>query len=96
MFGFIMPRGADKLSLSKMNMLGMGSLMMRQVMKNKNVTPLTSLIQSAKESGIHLLACAMSMDVMGLKKEELVDGIELGGVASFLGDADKSNVTLFI
>lgn len=96
MFGKMMPRGANKLKLSKMNMLGMGSAMMKKVMKQKNVESLESLMNQALESGVNMVACTMSMDVMGLKKEELIDGISYGGVAAYLGEADQSNINLFI
>jgi NADPH-dependent 2,4-dienoyl-CoA reductase/sulfur reductase-like enzyme/peroxiredoxin family protein/TusA-related sulfurtransferase/rhodanese-related sulfurtransferase len=96
MFGMMMPRGSKKLKLSNMNMLGMGGKMIRKVMKNKNVSSLEELIQSAIESGIEIVACQMSMDVMGLKKEELIDGVKIGGVGYYLGEAEDSNVNLFI
>lgn len=96
MFGFMMPRGAGKLKLSNMNMAGMGSAMMKSIMKQKNVDTLESLIETAKKSGIRLVACTMSMDVMGIKEEELIDGVEFGGVASFLAASERSDATLFI
>jgi len=96
MFGFMMPRGAKRLKLSKMNMFGMGTKMMKMVMKNKNVSSLDELIKSAIDSGIEIVACQMSMDVMGLKKEELIDGVKVGGVGYYLGEAEDSNVNLFI
>lgn len=96
MFGMMMPRGSKRLGLSKMNMLGMGPKMIRMVMKNKNVTSLEELIKSAMDSGIEIVACQMSLDVMGLKKEELIDGIKVGGVGYYLGEAEESNVNLFI
>ncbi len=96
MFGFMMPKGADKLILSKMNMFGLGTQMMKHVMKQKNVATLQDLIQQANDQGIRLIACQMSMDVMGLKLEELVDGIEVAGVASYVTLAENSNMNLFI
>ncbi len=96
MFGAMMPRGTGKLTLSKMNMGGMGTKMMKAVMKDKNVTSLEDLIKSAMDNGVRIVACTMSMDVMGIRKEELIDGVELAGVASYLGDAEQSNVNLFI
>ena len=95
-FGAMMPKGPGKLTLSKMNMLGMGTKMMKHVMKNKNVDSLETLIDSALKQGVRLVACTMTMDIMGIKKEELIDGIEEGGVATYLGSADKANVNLFI
>lgn len=96
MFGLMMPRGSKKLSLSKMNMGGLGAKMIRNVMKNKNVASLEELIQSAVSNGVNLVACNMSMDVMGIKKEELIDGVKIGGVATFLGSAEDSDMSLFI
>lgn len=96
MFGFMMPRGTKKLTLSKMNMMGMGGKMIRMVMKNKNVSSLEELIQCAIDNGVEIVACQMSMDVMGLKQEELMDGVKLGGVGYYLSEAEDSNVNLFI
>lgn len=96
MFGSMMPRGSQNLKLSKMNMGGMGTSMMKNVMKDKNVNTLEELIQAAMKNGVKFVACTMSMDLMGIKKEELIDGIEFGGVASYLGAADESNHNLFI
>lgn len=96
MFGAMMPKGSTKLKLSKMNMAGMGTAMMKKVMKDKNVDSLETLMQHALDSGIRLVACTMSMDIMGITKEELIDGVEFAGVASYLGDAEESNVNLFI
>lgn len=96
MFGFMMPRGSKRLKLSNMNMMGMGGKMIRKVMKDKNVSSLEDLIQAAIDSGIEIVACQMSMDVMGLKKEELIDGVKIGGVGYYLGEAEDSNVNLFI
>ena len=96
MFGMMMPRGSKKLSLSKMNMGGMGSKMIRHIMEKKNVSSLEELMEQAKANGINLVACNMSMDIMGIKKEELIDGVEIGGVATFLGSAEESDMSLFI
>jgi peroxiredoxin family protein len=96
MFGKMMPRGAGKLGLSKMNFAGMGAPMMKKVMKQQNVMSLDELIASAKEQGVKLVACTMSMDVMGFKEEELMDGLEYAGVGAYLGEADEANVNLFI
>lgn len=96
MFSKMMPRGSKKLGLSKMNMAGMGPKMIRMVMKNKNISSLEDLIQVGMKSGIRIVACQMSMDVMGITKEELIDGVEIGGVATYLDAADDSNVNLFI
>lgn len=96
MFGWMMPRGADRLGISKMNFGGMGASMMKMVMKQQNVSSLPELIQTAREQGIKMIACTMSMDVMGIREEELMDGLEYAGVATYLGEADESNVNLFI
>ena len=96
MFGMMMPRGAKKTVLSKMNMMGIGTKMMQGIMRKKNVSSLSELINSARDNGVRLVACTMSMDLMGIKKEELIDGIEEGGVATYLNNAEKGNVNLFI
>jgi len=96
MFGMMMPKGPAKLKLSKMNMLGMGARMMKYVMNKKKVNSLESLIKDAQDSGIRLIACSMSMDVMGIKAEEFIDGVEIGGVAHYLHTAEQSNLNLFI
>lgn len=96
MFGIMMPRGSKKLKLSNMNMMGMGGKMIRMVMKNKNVSSLEELIQYAIDNGVEIVACQMSLDVMGLKQEELIDGVKIGGVGYYLGEAEDSNVNLFI
>ncbi|RKD33553.1 CoA-disulfide reductase [Lacrimispora algidixylanolytica] len=96
MFGSMMPRGSKKLKLSQMNYMGMGAQMIRAVMKNKNVDSLEGLIEAAISNGVEIVACQMSMDVMGLKKEELIDGVKIGGVGYYLGEAEESNVNLFI
>jgi peroxiredoxin family protein/TusA-related sulfurtransferase len=96
MFGLMMPKGPAALKLSNLNMGGMGTALMKYVMKSKRVDQLPALIASARAAGAKLVVCSMSMDVMGIKREELVEGLEIGGVASFLGEADESNVTLFI
>ncbi len=96
MFGWMMPRGAGKLKLSKMNMGGMGTAMMKYVMRQKNVSSVSELIAMAREAGVRLVACTMTMDVMGIRKEELIDGVEFGGVVSYLDAANASNLNLFI
>lgn len=96
MFGAMMPRGSRKLKLSKMNMGGMGTKMMKRVMREKNVETLENLMKQAMENGVELVACTMSMDVMGIRKEEIIDGVDFAGVASYLGDAENSDVNLFI
>lgn len=96
MFGAMLPRGSKKLKLSRMNMAGMGTAMMKKIMGDKNVDSLEELMHKAMKQGIRIVACTMSMDVMGIRQEELIDGVELGGVGAYLGDAEESNVNLFI
>ena len=96
MFGFMMPRGTKKLGLSRMNMGGLGAKMIRGIMKEKGVSSLEELIDSARSHGVRLVACQMSMDIMGIRKEELIDGVELGGVSTFLGSGEQSDMSLFI
>lgn len=96
MFSLMMPNGADKLTLSKMNILGFGSKLMKWVMKNKNISNLNELIQTAQKSGIKFIACNMSMDVMGIKEEELIEGVEIAGVAKYIAESNGANSNLFI
>lgn len=95
-FGKMMPRGPEKLGLSKMNFAGMGPKMIKNVMKKHNAMQLPELIDMAKEQGVNLVACTMTMDLLGIQKEELIDGVELAGVAAYLGEASDGNVNLFI
>ncbi len=96
MFSLMLPSSSKKLKLSKLNMGGMGTIMMRNRMISKKVDSLESMIQSAIDSGIELVACQMSMDVMGVAKEELMDAVTVGGVAVYLERAGQANVNLFI
>lgn len=96
MFGWMLPAHSGKLKLSKMNMGGAGSRMMRMIMKNKHIDSLENLIAQAADNGVEMIACTMSMDVMGVKKEELMDNVTLGGVASYLERAEEANINLFI
>lgn len=96
MFGVMMPKGSRKLSLSKMNMAGIGPKMIRNLMNKKNIYSLEELLTQAQKNGVEFVACNMSMDIMGIKKEELIDGVTIGGVASFLGSAEESDMSLFI
>lgn len=95
-FAMMMPRGPGRLKLSQMNFGGAGPKLMKRMMREQKVMPLEDLIDSAREQGVKMVACAMSMDVMGLKPEELIDGLEFAGVASYLGDTDEARVNLFI
>lgn len=96
MFGWMLPAHSGKLKLSKMNMGGAGSWMMRLIMKKKRIDSLESLIRQAVDNGVEMIACTMSMDVMGVQKEELMDNVTLGGVASYLERTEEANVNLFI
>lgn len=96
MFSFMLPSHSKKLALSKMNMMGIGAKMMRYIMKNKNVDSLESLRQQAIDNGVEFIACQMSMDVMGVKREELLDEVTIGGVATYMDRAEEANVNLFI
>ncbi|MEI2424671.1 DsrE/DsrF/DrsH-like family protein [Priestia megaterium] len=95
-FGKMMPRGADKMGLSKMNFAGMGSKMIKNVMKKHNALTLPQLIEMAQEQDVKLVACTMTMDLLGLQEKELLDNIEYAGVAAYLADAEDGNVNLFI
>ncbi|UOQ48215.1 DsrE/DsrF/DrsH-like family protein [Gracilibacillus caseinilyticus] len=96
MFGKMMPRGADNMGLSNMNFAGMGPKMIKHVMKKHNAMPLPQLIEMAQEQDVKLIACTMTMDLLGLQKEELIDGLDYAGVAAYIGDAEEGNVNLFI
>lgn len=96
MFGLMLPASSQKLNLSKMSMFGMGKYMMRFIMKLRGIDTLESLRQQALENGVEFIACQMSMDVMGVKREELLDEVNIGGVATYMERADKSNINLFI
>jgi NADPH-dependent 2,4-dienoyl-CoA reductase/sulfur reductase-like enzyme/peroxiredoxin family protein/TusA-related sulfurtransferase/rhodanese-related sulfurtransferase len=96
MFGMMLPKNIDGLKLSKMNMAGMGTAMMNKVMADKNVTSLKDLLKLARENGVKLVACSMSMDVMGIKESELIDGVEIGGVAMYIDELSNSSSGLFI
>ncbi|MEM5948050.1 CoA-disulfide reductase [Spirochaetia bacterium 38H-sp] len=96
MFSWMLPSHSKKLALSKMNFGGIGAGMMRSRMKKKNVEALEEMLDNAIKAGVRIVACQMSMDVMGVTKEELIDGAEIGGVATYMEAASKSNVNLFI
>lgn len=96
MFGMMLPSSSLKLHLSKMSMLGIGDRMMRHIMKRKGIDSLESLRQQAIDSGVEFIACQMSMDVMGVKREELLDEATVGGVATYMERAEGANVNLFV
>lgn len=96
LFDMMLPKNADQLPLSKMNMGGAGQKMIKKIMKDKKVDALPEMIQQAHELGVKFVACTMSMDLMGIEKEELFDFVEYGGVATFIGDSEQANMQLFI
>ena len=98
MFGFMLPKGSTKLKLSKMNMGGMGTAMLKGLMKKKRVSSLEDLLKTAAELGVEINVCEMSMDLMGFKREEMIDypNLKYVGVGSYLSDADESRIQLFI
>ncbi|MGV8967556.1 MAG: FAD-dependent oxidoreductase [Cellulomonas sp.] len=96
MFGAVLPSGAGSLKLSTLNMLGGGTLLMKKVMKDNKVPTLPELIASAQAAGVRLVGCTMTMDLLGIAPEDLIEGVELGGVATFLGEANESNGAFFI
>ena len=96
MFAMMLPKNSKDLPVSKMNFFGIGAKMIRSIMRKKNIMSLEELIKKAIDSGVNITACTMSMDVMGINKEELIDGINYGGVGQYLGEAEKSNNNLFI
>jgi peroxiredoxin family protein len=96
LMSLMLPSGPASVGTSKMNMLGMGPVFFRHVMRKKNVQTLPDLVALAQEAGVRMVACQMSMDVIGITKEELIDGVECGGVATYLADARDSRITLFV
>lgn len=96
MFSMMLPSNSFKLKLSKMNMGGMGTRMMRYIMKKKGIDSLETLREQAQNGGVEFIACQMSMDVMGVKAEELLDGVTIGGVATYMERAEQANVNLFV
>ena len=96
LFGILLPKGAQKLALSKMHMAGMGTAMMKQIMAGQNVASLPEMLQNARAMGVKFIACDMAMSVMGLTREELIDVDEVAGVATFIARAKESGPTLFI
>ena len=96
MFDIMLPNHAGQLPISKMNMGGMGSKMIQAVMKQKNVDPLPVMIAQAQKMGVKMVACTMSMDIMGIKEEEIIEGVDFGGVATYIGDTMDANLNLFI
>jgi peroxiredoxin family protein len=98
MFGTMLPKGVEQVKLSNMNMAGMGTAMMKSLMKKKNVASLGEMVALAEELGVKIYVCEMSMDLMGFKREEMIDyeGLDFAGVATFLEEAKDSRVQLFI
>lgn len=95
-FGKMMPSNATELKLSKLNMGGVGAKIIKNKMKNSNVTLLEEMIKEGMENGIRFVACNMSMELMGIDEKELLDGVELGGVAAFLESADRASINMFM
>lgn len=96
MFGKMMPRGADRMGISKLNFAGIGPKLIKKIIKKHQALSLPELIELAKEQGVNLVACTMTMDLLGLQKEELIDGLEYAGVAAYLAKAESGQVNLFI
>lgn len=96
MFGRKMPRGAKNLALSQMNYFGLGKKMIESVMKKHNALPLEKLVEMAQMQNVKLVACTMTMDLLGLQKEELLDDVTYAGVGTYIADAEKGNINLFI
>ncbi len=98
MFGWMLPKGRRSLKLSQMHMGGMGTAMIKWRMRDKNVSDLDELFEMAKEMGVKINICEMSMDLLGMKLDDLMDypDMEVCGVATFLSHAMDSKVTLFI
>ncbi len=95
-FGMMLPRGSRRLALSRMNMGGIGGMLIRGIMKSKNIPTLEEMMATAIQGGARIVACQMSMDLMGIRREELIDGVEVGGVASYLEASERADNNLFI
>ena len=96
MFSWMLPSSSRKLKLSKMSMMGIGDRMMRHIMNEKHINSLEELRTQAQEAGVEFIACQMTMDMMGISKDELIDGVSIGGVATYMERAEQANVNLFI
>jgi peroxiredoxin family protein len=96
MFAMMTPSGSKTLGVSRMNFFGVGAIMLRSMMKEKGIASLEELMEIAKDLGVKIIACTMSMDAMGVSKDELIDNLEYGGVATYMADASRSKVTLFV
>jgi peroxiredoxin family protein len=96
MIDVMTPAGPQGMGVSQMNMLGAGAAMLKMMMKDKDVVSADELLELAKEAEVKLIACSMTMQVMGIREAELMEGIEVAGAASYLQDASRSSVTLFI
>lgn len=96
MFSMMLPADSQALKLSKMSMFGIGGKMMRNIMKRKNIDSLEQLRDAAVRNGVEFIACQMSMDVMGVQREELLDNVTIGGVATYMSRTDNANLNLFI
>ena len=96
MFAMMTPKSTDGMGVSQMNFFGVGAKMLRQMMKEKDVTSVEEMMEMARELGVKRIACTMSMDVMGVDRNELADDIELGGVAAFMAEASRARVSLFL
>jgi peroxiredoxin family protein len=96
MFAMMTPAGSKKLGVSRMNFFGVGASMLRSMMKEKGIASLEELMEIAKDLGVKIIACTMSMDAMGVSRDELIDNLEYGGVATYMADASRSKVTLFV
>lgn len=96
MIDLMTPAGANHMGVSQLNMLGMGPMMLKQMMKDKHIVSVDELLGLCQESGVRIVACSMTLQVMGIRQEELASGIEVAGAASYLADASHSGCTLFI
>ncbi|MBD3235833.1 MAG: NADH dehydrogenase FAD-containing subunit [Candidatus Eisenbacteria bacterium] len=98
MFGWMLPKGRNRLPLSQMNMLGMGPAMIKGLMKRKNAASLDQLFEIAAQLGVEIKICEMSMDLMGFQREEIIDypHLDYCGVATYLAEAQTASIQLFI
>jgi len=96
MFAMMTPDSSEGLGTSQLNFFGMGAMMLRSMMKEQGIASLEELMAMARDLGVKMTACTMSMDAMGIARDELLGGLECGGVAAFMADASRARVSLFI
>lgn len=96
MVALMLPAGPADVGTSKLHMGGIGPRFFKHLMKRRNVESLPGMIAIAREMGIKMIACEMSMNVMGITRDELIDDLAYGGAATYVADAAGAKITLFV